>query len=258
MLIKTILLGIIQGLTEFLPISSSGHLVIMQKLLGFEHNQLTISIFLHFGTLIPVAIIFWSDIKDILLFKKEKRHLTWLILVGIIPTGLMGIYLEDFFTKLYSSVIITGFMLIITGFLLYFAEKYSTARKKISDFKYFNALLVGVFQGMAIIPGISRSGSTIVASLIQNLKREEAARFSFLLSLPVIFGASLLEFIDVYKMGLNEINWIPVIAGVISAAIAGYFAIKFLLRVLKTGSLVMFSYYCWIIGFVVIFTAGLS
>lgn len=254
---KSILLGVIQGLTEFLPISSSGHLVIVQKLMGFKSSQLTLNVFLHFGTLIPVIIIFWQDIRRLLTFKKDRRHLTWLIFIGAIPTGLIGIFFEDFFVQLFSSTLITGFMLIITGLLLYLAERLSNTSKNIADFKYHNAIIVGIAQGLAIIPGISRSGSTIVGSLLQGLNREEAARYSFLLSVPVIFGAGLLQTKETLTTGLTGISWNSIIAGTFAAAIAGYFAIKYLLHILRTGSLIIFSYYCWTIGLLVIITAGL-
>ncbi len=256
-ILKSILLGIIQGLTEFLPISSSGHLVIFQKLMGFKSNRLTLNVFLHFGTLIPVIIIFWRDIRKLVTFKKDRRHLTWLILIGIIPTGLIGILLEDFFVQLFSSTLITGFMLIITGLMLYLAEQLSNTYKNIDDFKFNNAIIVGLAQGMAIIPGISRSGSTIVASLLQGLNREEAARYSFLLSVPVIFGASMLKINETLKIGLTGLSWNSIIAGTFAAAIAGYFAIRYLLHILRTGSLIIFSYYCWTIGLLVIIIAGL-
>lgn len=255
-ILKAVFLGIIQGLTEFLPVSSSGHLVVLQKLLGFTSNQLTLNVFLHFGTLIPVIIIFWADIRKLIFFKKDQRHLAWLIVVGAIPTGLIGIFFEDFFARLFSSTLITGFMLIITGLLLFLSEQFANTNKTITEFKFTNAIIVGIMQGLAIIPGISRSGSTIVASLVQGLKREEAARYSFLLSVPVIFGASFLKITDTINTGLTTFSWSSIIAGTIAAGFAGYFAIKYLLHILRTGSLVLFSYYCWIIGLLIIL-AGL-
>ena len=248
----SILLGIIQGLTEFLPISSSGHLVIFQKLLGITKGQLTFNIFLHFGTLIPVLIIFWDDIRDIILLKKSKKHLIWLILIGTIPTGMIGILFEDFFKGLFSSVTNTGYMLLVTGTLLLIAEKLSNSKRNIDEFKTSNSVIVGIAQGLAIIPGISRSGSTIVASLLQDLNREEAARFSFLLSIPAIGGAGILELKDAITIGLSGISWIAIITGTLASAIAGYIAIKYLLHILKNGSLVVFSYYCWFLGLLTI------
>ncbi len=254
---KIIFLGIIQGLTEFLPISSSGHLVIFQRVLDIHYEGLLLEVFLHFGTLIPVLIIFWQDIKEILFFKKEKRHLTWLILIGIIPTGLMGYFLEDFFEGLFSSVITVGFMLLVTGLLLYLVERVGQVNKDLSGMKTHNAIIVGIAQGLAVIPGISRSGTTIAASLFQGLDRESAARYSFLISIPVIFGAGLLKVSDAVTAGTSGLSWSLIIAGVIAAAVSGYFAIKYLLHILKSGSLVIFSYYCWGLGFLIIILAGL-
>lgn len=256
-MIKVIILGLIQGLTEFLPISSSGHLVIVQTLFGIETEQLTLDVFLHFGTVIPILIIFRKDIRDILLFKKEKRRLSLLILIGIIPTGLIGILFEDFIIKLFSSVLIVGYMLLITGFLLYLAERLGKASRGLDEMKGYNAIIVGVAQGFAAIPGISRSGSTIVASLLQGLDRDAAARYSFLIAIPVILGAGLLQLKDALIVGLTGLTWELIIAGTISAAVSGYLAIKYLLHVLKSGSLLVFSYYCWALGLIIILLAGL-
>ncbi|ACL69631.1 undecaprenyl-diphosphatase UppP [Halothermothrix orenii] len=254
---KVIFLGIIQGLTEFLPISSSGHLVLFQELLGINTDQITLDVFLHFGTVIPVLIIFWDDVRDIIFFKKEKRWLTILILVGIIPTGIIGILFEDFFANLFSSVKTVGFMLLVTGFLLYLSEKLSNYNKELKEMQYHNALIVGVAQGMAIIPGISRSGSTIVASLLQGFDRDAAARYSFLLSAPVIFGAGLVELKDALSTGLEQLTWLSIIIGTIFAALSGYFAIKYLLYILRKGKLTVFAYYCWIVGIMIIILAGI-
>ncbi len=256
-LIKIFMLGLIQGLTEFLPISSSGHLVIFQSLFGITTNQLTIDLFLHFGTVIPVIIVFWNDIRDILLFKKEKRRLTWLIFIGIIPTGIIGIFFQDFFKGLFASVQVVGFMLLITGFLLILSEKLSQVRFKLDGMKGHNAVIVGIAQGLAVIPGISRSGSTIVASLLQGLDRESAARYSFLISLPVILGGGLLELKKVLSVGIVGLSWGMIFTGVLSAAVSGYFAIKILLHILKKGSLRGFAYYCWGLGVLIILLAGL-
>lgn len=253
-----IILGMVQGITEFLPISSSGHLVILQKFLGINEGQLTFNIFLHLGTLVPVIVIFKKDIIEIFNFKKGKNHLLWLLFIGTIPAGFLGYLFKDFFEKLFSSPFITGFMLILTGFILFFSEKIKDLYKNLEDFNSFNAVVVGLAQALAIIPGISRSGSTIASAIFQNLKKEEAARYSFLLSIPVIGGASILNLKELFSTNFSlQIGWIPIIIGTFTAAGAGYFAIKYLLHILRNGSLVVFSYYCWFIGLLVILTAGL-
>lgn len=256
-ILKIVVLGLIQGLTEFLPISSSGHLVITQKLFGINENQLLISVLLHFGTLIPVLIIFWEDIKEILSFKKEKRHFIFLIIVASIPTALMGIFFEDFFESLFASTISTAFMLIITGFILLIGDKLANYDKDITNFKWLNAIIVGIAQGLAIIPGISRSGSTITASLVQGLKKEDAARFSFILSIPVIGGAGLLKVGDAFSQGVSNFNTLAVVLGMISAVISGYIAIKYFIYILKSKKLIYFSYYLWIIGVIILLYEGI-
>jgi len=256
-MIKVIVLGIIQGVTEFLPISSSGHLVIFQYLFGIKTDQLTLTVFLHFGTVIPVIIIYWEDVKGILMFKKEQRRLSWLVLVGIIPTGILGFLFEDYIEGLFSSIQIVGYMLLITGLLIYLTERLSKVKFSLNKMKEHNAIIVGLAQSLAMIPGISRSGSTIVSSLLQGLDRESAAKFSFLLSVPVIFGVGLLELKDVLTIGLVELSWLNIFLGFLASAISGYFAIKYLIHILKKGSLVIFAYYCWVVGIIVIILAGI-
>lgn len=256
-LINVVIIGIVQGITEFLPISSSGHLVILQNLFGINEGQLTLDIFLHIGTVIPILIIYWQEVKDILLLKKEKRRLSYLIIVGIIPTGLMGFFLKDFFTGLFSSVLNVGFMLLITGLFLYLVEKFAVSRKGLADMKEHNAVIIGIAQGLAIIPGISRSGTTITASIFQSFDRESAAKYSFLVSIPVILGAGMLELKELLDNGFAGTNWVLIITGAVVAAVTGYLAIKYLLHVLKKGSLMVFAYYCWILGVLIIILAGL-
>lgn len=257
-LINVVIIGIVQGITEFLPISSSGHLVILQNLFGINEGQLTLDIFLHIGTVIPILIIYWQEVKDILLFKKETRRLSWLIIIGIIPTGFIGFFLKDFFVGFFSSVLNVGFMLLITGLFLYLVEKFAVSKKGLAEMKEHNAIIIGIAQGLAIIPGISRSGTTITASIFQGLDRESAAKYSFLVSIPVIMGAGLLELKEVFDNGFTGTsNWALIITGAAVAAVTGYLAIKYLLHILKQGSLMVFAYYCWILGGLIIILAGL-
>ncbi|MFW5787246.1 MAG: undecaprenyl-diphosphate phosphatase [Halanaerobiales bacterium] len=256
-MVRTIILGIIQGLTEFLPVSSSGHLVIFQSLLGLKQDNLTLNVFLHFGTLIPVFIIFWEDIIEIISFKREKRQLIWLIIIGTIPAGIIGYLFDGYLENLFTSTIIAGYMLLITGVLLYLAERIGNTKKLMDEFKIHNAFFVGLAQSFAILPGISRSGSTIFAALVQDLNREDAARFSFLLSIPVILGATFLKIKEVSELGLVGITYLELIFGTVAAALAGYIAIKYLLHIMRQGSLNVFAYYCWIIGLIIIIRAGL-
>ncbi len=249
---QAIFLGLIQGLTEFIPVSSSGHLVIMQKFFEIEENQLLFNVVLHIGTLIPIFIIFWQDIKDIILLKEEKYREILYILIAIIPTGMIGILFKDIFENLFSNSFLTALMLIITGVILYLTEKISSGNKKIKQLKSWQPLLVGIAQGGAIIPGISRAGTTIAASLFQGLNRKEAARFSFLISIPVIGGAGFLEFLDVMKNESISFEYKYLILGFLSASISGYFALKILLKILVEKNLNYFSYYCWTVASIVL------
>ena len=249
---QAVFLGLIQGLTEFIPVSSSGHLVIAQYFLDIKEDQILFNVILHIGTLIPIFIIFWRDIKDMILLKKEKRKETFYILLAIIPTGIIGVLFQDFFEKFFSNAYLTALMLIVTGLILYITEKIDGGKKEVEELQFWQPLLVGLAQGGAIIPGISRSGSTIAASLFQGLNREAAARFSFLMSIPVIGGAGFLQFLNVIESGKFNLDLKIVLLGFFSAVISGYFAIKILLKVLAEKKLNYFSYYCWLAAAAVI------
>ncbi|AZR72431.1 undecaprenyl-diphosphatase UppP [Anoxybacter fermentans] len=249
---KAIILGIVQGATEFLPVSSSGHLVLFQSLFGLKEGALTFDVFLHFGTLIAIIIAFWTDIKKMLLFKKSHRHLIYMILIGIIPTGIIGISFKDLFEQFFQSVFIVGYMLLLTGVLLWTSESFAKGDRTLKEMNTIDALIIGFAQGLAIIPGISRSGSTIVAGYFRGLNRDLAARYSFLVALPVIFGATLLEVKDILEGGGGDVSLINIIAGTLAAVISGYVAIRFLLKIIREKSLKPFAYYCWFIGIIII------
>ncbi|WJI10571.1 undecaprenyl-diphosphate phosphatase [Methanobacterium sp. CWC-01] len=264
-IIQALILGMVQGLTEFLPISSSAHLVIVPELLGVE-SSLAFDTLLHVGTLIAVISYFRSDVIAMIKaffssladiprgrFKEEIRNdqfkrLAWLILVGTIPAGLMGILLKDFFESLFSSVSAVGFFLLITGFILWGVERMPRGEKKTKEISFTNSLIVGIAQGCAIAPGISRSGATIATSLYLGFDREMAARFSFLLSIPAILGAALIQLKDL-TAGF-DISTGSFVGGLISAMIFSYLAIKFLMGYIKKHSLVIFAYYCWTVGII--------
>jgi undecaprenyl-diphosphatase len=264
-IIQALILGMVQGLTEFLPISSSAHLVIVPELLGVE-SSLAFDTLLHVGTLIAVISYFRSDVIAMIKaffssladiprgrFKEEIRNdqfkrLAWLILVGTIPAGLMGILLKDFFESLFSSVSAVGFFLLITGFILWGVERMPRGEKKTKEISFTNSLIVGIAQGCAIAPGISRSGATIATSLYLGFDREMAARFSFLLSIPAILGAALIQLKDL-TAGF-DISTGAFVGGLISAMIFSYLAIKFLMGYIKKHSLVIFAYYCWTVGII--------
>ncbi|MDW7674928.1 MAG: undecaprenyl-diphosphatase UppP [Bacillota bacterium] len=247
---EAILLGLIQGLTEFIPVSSSGHLVITQAFLGIREATLTFEVLVHFGTFLAVVVVFYKDIINII--KNPLQKLTLLIIAGAIPTGLMGIFFKDFFTGLFESELVVGIMLLVTGGILWITQKLPKGMKTDREMKVTDALFIGVLQGLAITPGISRAGTTIFAGLLRGLDREYAARFSFLLALPVIFGATLLELKDLVGEPITGDLGLAYLLGTLVAFISGYIAIKVLLKVLSDGKLYYFSYYCWLIGLTVI------
>lgn len=255
---ESMFLGIVQGLTEFLPVSSSGHLVIIQNILGVKQPGVTFEVFVHFGTLVSILWVFYPDIKELikagLWLNNDKmgRRMIFLLIMGCIPTAIMGLVFLPFFVGLFNSVVTAGIMLLVTGSILWLINWKVPGRKKVDKMTVLDALLIGVFQGIAIIPGISRSGTTISAALFRDLDRETAVRYSFLLAVPVILGAALLEARDIIT-GANEVvSLIPVTLGTIAAFLSGVFAIKTFIRVLNKGRLYYFSYYCWLAGSLVI------
>jgi undecaprenyl-diphosphatase len=266
-IIQAIIMGMVQGLTEFLPVSSSAHLVILPELLGAK-SSLAFDTLLHVGTLVAVVGYFWKDIlamikaffsslKDLFRgnFKDGVKNdpfkrLTWLVFVGTIPAGLMGVLLKNQFEILFNSLTAVGFFLLITGVILWSAEWIAQKNKgkkgkKIKEVSFTNSLIIGLFQGFAIAPGISRSGSTIAASLFLGLERKLAARYSFILSIPAILGAALIQIKDIVSF---DSNIGVLICGFLSSAIFSYLAVKFMMGYIQNHSLVIFSYYCWIVG----------
>ena len=266
--IEAIILGIFQGVAEFLPISSSGHLSILQHLFGIKEGNLFFTEMLHFGTLISIVIVYFKDIKLIIIdfikliidiFKEKKikeltkfQKLGLLIIVGSVPTAFIGLTFEDFFETLYTSLIPIGFALIFTGFLLWLSERKGKETKDVKEMTFLDSILIGVLQGFAIIPGISRSGSTIVAGLFRGLKKPLATEFSFLLALPATFGAFLLGMIKISKEPSQMLINGPLFLGVILSAVVGVISIKILIKVLNKNKLHYFSYYLWLVGAITI------
>ena len=264
--IEAIVLGLVQGLSEFLPISSSGHLALLQNL--FEINEdkvIFFAVLLHIGTLVSIFIVYHKDIyaliKELfLLFKdiftgkglriKERpiRKLGIMIIVSSIPTAIMGLLFSDYIDKIFGSLTVIAICWIITGFILLFSEKLKNNKKEIEGMKYRNAIFIGICQGLAIMPGISRSGSTIVGSLVTGLKREFAVEFAFLISIPAILGSAILEFPKAIKAGIEPSTIGPMIVGFLVAAISGYFAITTMIKIVSKHKMRYFSYYVWIIG----------
>ncbi len=266
---QAVVLGILQGLTEFLPVSSSGHLVLCQNFFGITDPALSFDISLHMGTLAAVAVIFFSDIKamvismvnmvkcigtkkdlKIMLEQDKDLMLAAMIIAGSVPTALIGLIIQKYSKVFFSSVPLVGFMLIVTGSFLYLTKRFKdndTGTKKI---KCKQALFIGLCQGIAVIPGISRSGSTITAGLFAGVDREMAAKFSFLLSIPAILGAELLSLKDCIGTGFSLDK--ATFYGTLAAFIVGLAALKILLRIVKTGKLYYFAPYCFVLGIIAI------
>ena len=267
-MIKYIILGIIQGLTEFLPVSSSGHLVILKNFLQVEetHGAL-LEVMLHLGTLISIFAVFWRDILEIArgvvisllkLCSGGKPREIWaedhytrlflLIVIGTIPTGIIAILFEKKFEALFSQPILAAIAIMVTGLFLWFTKIYGTNNPGKKCIGIAHALIIGTVQGIAITPGISRSGSTISAAAYMGIERETSVRYSFLLCIPAIIGAVILQIKETSL--IHEHNLIPLIIGTGVSTITGYFALRFLMRVVQRGRLYVFSYYCWGFGLV--------
>lgn len=268
--IKAAILGLVQGFAEFLPISSSGHLALLQQWFDIEGDSILLfAILLHAGTLISVLVIYWKDIWELIVeFVKmigdllkgkgarineyPMRRFALLIIVASIPTGIMGLFLEDFFNSLYTSLLPIGIGFIITGIILVIAEKTKNSYKSVLDMSFTQALFVGLIQGCAIAPGISRSGSTLFASLISKLDRDFAVKFVFILSIPPILGSLVLEVPEAISEGVSGLPIGPIIFGMIIAMVSGFIAIKTMIKVVSKKKLSYFSVYLWILGLFVI------
>lgn len=262
---EAILLGAVQGLTEFLPISSSGHLVLFQHLLGFRQPEILFDVCLHVGTLAAICVVFFKEIKQMLItllnlparsraaggLKKlymtdEAVRMAALICLGSLPTALLGLLFHQFVDRLFASVAMVGVMLLVTGCLLWLTRRLDQPGRPLMGLTIKDALLVGLVQGLAILPGISRSGATISAALFAGVDRETAGRYSFLLSIPAILGALVLE----ADASISQATIPPeiMLIGAIVAAGIGYAALKILLFVVNRGKLHRFAPYCWLVG----------
>lgn len=249
--LETAFLGLLQGLTEFLPVSSSGHLVIAQYFLGLKQPGVTFEVMVHFGTLLSIVWVFRQDLSALLggfIAKKAERKLLTLLILGTIPAGVMGIGLKSFFTGLFDKPLTAGIMLLVTGFIVLAISRAHIKNKDISRMGSADALIIGVFQGIAIIPGISRSGSTILGALWRGLNRETAVKYSFLLAIPAIAGATLLEIKDLLKSGGHTALTGPNLFAMLVAFISGILALTLFINLLKRGKFHYIAYYCWIMG----------
>jgi len=273
--IQAIILGIVQGLTEFFPVSSSGHLVLFQHLFGLREPALLFDISVHVGTLLAVLIYFFKDIAG--LFKSVRRfgaqifmpgadrfpgwrqdsdlRMVGLILVGSIPTAILGFGFHQISDQLFASLRVVGLALFFTTALLVGTRLVKAKGRGIIYFTVWGALMVGVAQGLAVIPGISRSGATIAACLMLGLNRDAAARFSFLLAIPAILGALLLNVVS-GSAGWGGFSPPAIVLGTITSAAVGYLALSTLIKIVRHGQLVYFAPYCLVVGGIALFLGG--
>ena len=262
-----IVLGLVQGVAEFLPISSSGHLSLLQHFFGLEEIDALYNILLHFATLIAVFVVYWRDVADMvveffrmigsLLIQEEgwtrgnppeARRMVLLLVLGTLPLFLV-LPFDDAVEGLGTNPVFVSAMLLVTGCILFLSDRYGGGRKTGRTATVKDVLLVGVAQGAATIPGLSRSGTTISAGMALGFERNFAVRFSFLLSLPAVLGATLLKVVKVAQSGEFDVELLPMyITGMVVAGVVGYFSISLVKLLASKGKFGMFAYYCWIAG----------
>lgn len=257
-IIEAIILGLIQGLTEFLPVSSSGHLEIVKSLFPnkqLPEESLMITVVLHAATALSTLVVFRKEVLDIFrgLFQfkwNEETKYSLKIVISMIPAALVGLFYNDAIENLYDGqVSLVGMMLIITGLLLFLADRAKTSIKGVN---YKNSFVIGLAQAIAILPGISRSGATISTSVLLGIDREKAARFSFLMVVPLILGKMAKDILD-GAFTQTSIDIVPLSVGFFTAFIVGLFACTWMINIVKQSKLKYFAYYCFIVGFVAIF-----
>jgi undecaprenyl-diphosphatase len=253
-MIEAIILGIVQGFTEFIPVSSSGHLVLLSKIMGIQANGITFDIILHVATLFSVLVIFRQDIHRMI--RKPFSRSNLLIIVATIPTIIIYILFKDFFLDLFKTGTYLGFSFIFTGIVLFLSGSLKTnniVKDKVDKISLIDAAFIGTAQGIAMIPGVSRSGTTLAAGLARKIDGKTALRFTFLLSIPAVLGALASDAVDIYKGNtVFEPDIFPLIAGSVAAFICGYLAIRFMMKVILKKGIKPFAYYLWILGTLVL------
>jgi undecaprenyl-diphosphatase len=259
-------LGVVQGLTEFLPVSSSGHLVAFQHLLGLREPELFFDVIVHGGTLLAVLLVYgrdlWQVIKESLLAltdmarggnvrgvwqSRPRFRLGVYLLIGTVPAAAAGLLGQDPLEKAFGSLPSVGCMLLVTGTFLFATKRSKGPGRGLEDLRLLDGLVIGTAQSLALLPGISRSGITITAGLFCGVHRDLSARFSFLLSVPAILGANFLQAVEAVRSEQGIDEWALIVGG-LTALITGYVALRLLLKVVHKGTLFHFSYYCWAVG----------
>ncbi len=257
-LLKAIILGLVQGLSEFLPISSSGHLVIFAEILNFHEEGIAFEVFVHLGTLLSIFVAFRKELIQMIIaffvvpLKKSddvilKEYYRWdlYVIVATIPAVIVGLFFKDQIESAFSNVLFIYFMLAVTGLIMTVTP---FLKGRGAPFKFSNTFVIGIAQAIAILPGISRSGSTIFTGLAFGIDRDKVARFSFIMSIPAVFGAVLLKTKDLIQVGIDSSGMLNYAAGTMVAFVSGYFAIIWLLDIVKKGKLQWFGYYCFAVS----------
>ena len=259
-ILQSLVLGLLQGLTEFIPVSSSGHLVIVPWLLNWPSPGLTYDVMVHLGTLLAVVLYLREDIVSLarawwISVRKRsidttEARLAWLVLISMVPGVILGVLFNDVIEQFFSSPRIVAVFLLVTGLLLVVSEWLGRRVRGLQEMTWRDALAIGVAQAVAIAPGLSRSGATIAAGLLRDLRRDDAARFSFLMSIPIIAGAAVMQTWSSVQGGISPGEPIHWVIGLVAALTSGYLAVRFLLRYLRLHSLRPFAYYCWVVGLI--------
>lgn len=284
-LLKSIIMGIVQGVTEFLPVSSSGHLAIFKQILNVETDTgILFDILLHIGTLIAIFAVYFKDIKELIIegckliadmvmnlitwfqnlaSKKEhkpyrklvettNRKFVVLIILSTIPTGIIGVIGGDIVEVASETLIVPGICLLMTSMLLLIADGIKPGRKRIGSVTYTNSFVLGICQGVSTLPGLSRSGTTITACLLSGFEKNLAVKYSFIMSIPAVLGAAVLELKDIGKVSISAGEWASYIVGMVVAAVVGYICIKTMLVVVRKKKFKGFAIYCAIVGIIAI------
>lgn len=263
--IKIVIIGVVQGLTEFLPVSSSGHTAILKSIFGLSEESVALDVLLHLGTLIAVCVFYYRDIaalmfefvqlvKDIFtgrkIFNRERPYRVLLIMLCVttLPTAIVGILLDNLVDSLFSDIVVVGFSLLITSLLLYILNKINSGTKNIHDISFKDALVVGLFQSCAVTPGISRSGATVFAGRLSGFEMCFAVKYSFLCSLPTILGAIVLKSRDLFKQPFADYRIVGYVIAFIAAAVVGYLSLNMLEFMSNRRNMKPFSVYCFCVG----------
>ena len=261
-ILKYILLGILQGFTEPIPVSSSGHVFILKNIMDLGSVDLNFEIVVNFGSLLAIMIIYWKDIKELItnffkfIFTKEVKYeadykYCWLIVLGVIPVGIVGVLFKDTIESYLNNINIIGISFLITAIFLFFVRNIK-GNKEDKDLTWKDALFIGLIQIISVIPGISRSGSTLIAALFRDIKRTPALKYSFMLYIPISIGTMILGIKDILELpNLNDLI-LPYSLGFLASFIVSYFTLRWFMKLVRKGNLIYFSLYCLVLGILIL------